>query len=100
MKSLIAVLALTVSANVFAYSIADSTVLTSASPFLTSATTLSGLKAEANQVINDAQNLMQSGEASAFLAEKIKLVQASDDSIADMEAVEILIEDAQVILAE
>ena len=100
MKSLIAALALTVSANVFAYSIADSTVLTSASPFLTSATTLGGLKAEANQVINDAQDLMQTGEASAFLAEKIKLVQESDASIADMEAVEILVEDAQTILAE
>ena len=100
MKSLIAVLALTVSANVFAYSIADSTVLTSASPFLTSATTLGGLKAEANQVINDAQDLMQTGEASAFLAEKIKLVQESDASIADMEAVEILVEEAQTILAE
>lgn len=101
MKSLIAVMALVVSANSFAYSIADSTVLTSAAPFLSSATTSGGLqKAEANQVINDAQELLQSGVASASLSSKIEAVRATDDSISELEAVGILVDAATAILSK
>lgn len=100
MKSFIAVFALVVSANSFAYSTVDSSVLTIASPFLSSATTSGSLpKAEANKVINDAQELMQSGKPSEFLSAKIKLVQDSDASISEMEAVEVLIDHAEAILA-
>lgn len=100
MKSLIAVIALVVSANSFAYSLADSTVLTIASPFLSSATTSGGLqKAEANKVIRDAQDFMQTGEASVSLLAKISMIQGSDDSISADDAVGLLIEDAQAVLA-
>lgn len=99
MKFAIAMMSLLVSANVFAYSIADSTVLTLASPFLSSATTSASLpKAEAAKLINDAQELMQSGKSSEFLSAKIKLVQDSDASISEMEAVEVLIDHAEAVL--
>lgn len=99
MKFTIAMLSLVISANVFAYSITDSTVLTSASPLLSSATTSGGLeKAQANIVLNDAQELMQSGRMSAFLSQKIKDAQEINTGASEAEALEMLINEAEAIL--
>lgn len=101
MKSLIAVLTLAVSANVFAYSITDSSVLTSVSPLLSSATTSGGIqKAQANAVINDAQEMLQTGETSSFLAQKIKETQDLNEGASETEALDILINSAQSILSK
>jgi hypothetical protein len=101
MKSLIAVLALAVSANVFAYSITDSSVLTSVSPLLSSATTSGELqKVQANAVINDAQEMLQTGETSSFLAQKIKETQDLNEGASETEALDILINSAQSILSK
>jgi hypothetical protein len=101
MKSLIAILALAVTANVFAYSVTDSTVLTSASPFLSSATTSGSLgKAQANAIINDAQEMLQTGETSSFLSQKIKETQDLNSGASESEALDMLIESAQSILSK
>jgi hypothetical protein len=101
MKSLIAILALAVTANVFAYSVTDSTVLTSASPFLSSATTSGSLgKAQANAIINDAQEMLQTGETSTFLSQKIKETQDLNAGASESEALDMLIESAQSILSK
>lgn len=101
MKSLIAVIAIAISANSFAYSITDSTVLTSLSPLLSSATSSGGLqKVQANAVLNDAQEMLQSGEASSFLSQKIQETQAMNDGISEVEALDILVASAQSILSK
>ena len=101
MKFAIAMLSLVVSANVFAYSVTDSSVLTSASPLLSNATTSGGLqKAQANTVINDAQEMLQTGEASSFLSQKIKETQDLNEGASEAEALDILIESAQSILSK
>lgn len=101
MKFTIAIVSLVVSANVFAYSVTDSSVLTSASPLLSSATTSGGVqKVQANAVLNDAQDMLQTGEASTFLSQKIKETQALNDGVSAAEALDILIESAQSILTK
>lgn len=101
MKFTIAMLSLVISANVFAYSITDSTVLTSVSPLLSSATTSGGVqKAHANAVINDAQEMLQTGEASSFLSQKIKETQDLNAGASETEALDILINSAQSILSK
>jgi hypothetical protein len=101
MKFTIAMLALVVSANVFAYSITDSSVLTSASPLLSTATTSGGLqKVQANAVLNDAQEMLQTGEASSFLSQKIKETQDLNEGASEAEALDILVESAQSILSK
>jgi hypothetical protein len=94
MKLSIALLTLAVSANVMAYSITDSTVLTSATPLLSSATTSGELqKAQAAAIINDSQEYFQSGKLSAFLAQKVSEVQTESELSVD-EAVDALVQDA------
>ncbi|MEA9357719.1 hypothetical protein SHI21_15925 [Bacteriovorax sp. PP10] len=101
MKSLIAILALAVTANVFAYSVTDSSVLTSAAPFLSSATTSGSLgKVQANAIINDAQEMLQTGETSSFLSQKIKETQDLNAGASESEALDILIESAQSLLSK
>ena len=101
MKFTIAMLSLVISANVFAYSVTDVLVLTSASPLLTSATTSGAAQqAQANAVINDAQQLLQSGEASIFLSQKIQETQALNKGISQAEALDILVDSAQSILSK
>ena len=99
MKSVIAMLSLVISANVFAYSITDSTVLTSASPLLSSATTSGGVaEKQAAIILNDAQEYDQSGTASAFLSQKIKEAQEVNEGASESDAVEMLVNEAQSIL--
>jgi len=101
MKFTIAMLSLVISANVFAYSITDSSVLTSVSPILSSATTSGGIqKAQANAVLNDAQEMLQSGEVSSFLSQKIQETQELNAGASESDALEILIHSAQEILSK
>lgn len=98
MKFTIAMLSLVVSANVFAYSITDSTVLTSASPFLSSASTSAGLQQkEAAQVLNDVQHV-EFGKVSPFLAQKIQETQDLNAGISAAEALDMLIIEAEAVL--
>ncbi|MBC7714913.1 MAG: hypothetical protein H7177_16315 [Rhizobacter sp.] len=99
MKTTIALLSLVISANVFAYSLADSTVLTTASPMLSSATTSGTLpQKQAQQVINDAQDLIQDGKMSAFLNQKIKEIQAVHADASEADALDLLINQAESVL--
>lgn len=93
MKSLIAVLALTLTANAFAYSIAETGVSISYSHF-------SLLKTEAAMVVNDVQELIQNGTATPLLSSKIAQLQDADNSLSDADALDILIEQSNAILAK
>lgn len=99
MKSIIAILALAVSANVFAYSITDSTVLTSILPSVSSASTTGGYP-EALQVVNDAQEFLQSGAIHPKLAERINILQDNNSALSTGEAVDMLLARAEEIIAE
>ena len=99
MKSLIAILTIAISVNVHAYSIGATTYLVSASPLLTTGTTSGGLqKAEANAIMNDAQEFLLSGNSSAFLSEKIKLAQDVNPGASESEALEMLLNEAESTL--
>ncbi len=99
MKLLITLLALTLSMNAFSYSITDSTVLTSASPLISSASTSEALqKAQAAAVINDSQEYLSNGKLSVFLADKIKLAQEVNEGASESEALEMLLNEATAIL--
>ena len=99
MKFAIVMLSLVISANVFAFSVTDVLVLTTASPLLSSATTSGAAKkAQADAVINDAQEMLQSGEISIFLSQKLQETQKLNKGISEAEALDILIESAQTIL--
>lgn len=101
MKFIIAMLSIAVSANVFAYSVADSSVLTAASPLLTSEITSGGVeKFQAKEILDDAQEMLQTGDTSPFLSQKIKETQDLNQGTSVAEALDILIESAQSILAE
>lgn len=93
MKTAILLMSLLVSANSFAYSFAETGISTSFSPF-------SMLKSEAEAVSNDVQELMQGGTASPLLESKIAQLQDEDKSISDAEALDILIEQSNAILAK
>ncbi len=99
MKTTIALLSLVLSANVFAYSIADSTVLTSATPLLSSATTSGTLpEKQAAMVINDSQEFFQSGKLSVFLSQKISDAKALNAGASDEEALDMLLNEAESLL--
>lgn len=98
MKTTITLLALALSANVMAYSITDSTVLTSATPILSSATTSGGFaEKQAALVLNDSQEYFQSGRLSAFLAQKVSEIQAQSDLSVE-EAIDVLVIDAELLV--
>lgn len=99
MKVSIAILSLVLSANVMAYSIVDSSVLTSATPLLTTATTSGGLAdKQAALILNDSQEFFQSGRLSSFLAQKVSEVQAEISDASVEEAVDLLVNEAVSIL--
>lgn len=99
MKLSIALLTLALSANVMAYSITDSTVLTSASPFLSTVSTSGGFaEKQAALVLNDSQEFFQSGRLSAFLSQKVSEVQAEISDASVEEAVDLLVNEATTIL--
>lgn len=100
MKTTIALLSLVLSANVFAYSVADSTVISLASPFLLSASSSGAYDdfKQAAMVLNDAQELIQNGRMSVFLNQKIKEVQAVHAEASEADALDLLINEAESIL--
>lgn len=53
---------------------------------------------EATQVLEDSQNYIQSGEMSAFLSGKVRDVQAAYSEMSEGEALDALIQDAELIL--
>lgn len=94
-------ISLIISTNTFAYSAADSSVLTSASPLLSSAITSGSIEeAQANTILNDAQEMLQTGEVSSLLAQKIKETQNLNKNISVAEALDILIESAESTLSK
>lgn len=99
MKATIAVLMLTMSITSHAISLGDSTVITGASPYLSSATTTGPLpEKQAEIILNDSQEFFQTGKLSSFLAQKIMEVQAVDQSASEQDAVDILVGVAEKIL--
>ncbi|MEA9357720.1 hypothetical protein SHI21_15930 [Bacteriovorax sp. PP10] len=99
MKFAIVMMTLLVSANVFAYSITDSTVLTSILPSISSASTTGGYP-EALQVVNDAQEFLQSGAIHPKLAERINILQDNNSALSTGEAVDMLLARAEEIIKE
>ena len=98
MKKLIAVATLALSLNSFAASFVGTTLLPTQSLALSSVSTSGGMQKEAAQVINDSQELIQSGKMSAFLSQKIKDIQAQDASVSDQDALDALISVSEHIL--
>lgn len=99
MKALIVLLSLSFSASVFSYSITDSSVLTSMAPTLSSYTTFGETELNARKIMDDAQELIQSGEMSPFLGQKIRAVQEAQGS-SEFEALDFLISESESILAK
>lgn len=98
MKKSILVLALTLSSQVFAYSVTDSSAITTALPLISTLSTAESLNAQKAQVVmNDAQEYLLTGEQSPFLAQKINEIQAAHGVSAD-EAFDLLIEAAESLL--
>lgn len=97
MKIAIVLLSLVMATNVFANSVAESTLMTSLSPGLTSLS-LSAQHKAAAQILNDAQELIQDGTMSAFLEQSIKEVQ-NKNAVSEGEALDILISHSQEVLA-
>ena len=104
MKSTIAILSLIVSANVFAlsttYAVNNVLAGTTIVPLLSSASSSGAFeKAQATILLNDAQEMLQSGNVSLFLSQKIQEVQDLNTDISEVEALDFLIESAQVSLS-
>lgn len=97
MKSLIVILSLAISVNVFANSVAQ----TSMSPlFSSAATSLGYAEKQAALILDDVQAYMQTGEASTFLSQKILEAQEINDGASEADAVEMLVNEAQTILSK
>ena len=99
MKALTLLLSLSFSVSAFSYSIGDSTVLTSMAPTLSTYTTFGETEINARKIMDDAQELIQSGEASPFLAQKIREVQDAQGS-SESEALDFLINESENILGK
>ena len=108
MKFTIAMLSLVLSANVFAYSVTNAVrgtinlgISSTSSPFLTSTgVSVAQQKVQAEAVINDAQDMLQTGEVSLFLSQKIQETQALNDDLSEGEALDMIIDSAQAILSK
>lgn len=98
MKKLIAIATLALSVNAFSASFVGTTLLPTQSLALSSVSTSGNVQKEAAQVINDSQELIQSGKMTAFLSEKIKNIQAQDAAVSDSEALDALISVSEQIL--
>lgn len=98
MKALIAIVAISFSIQSFAY---ETSLMSSVSSYLTSAS-LSGqnpfLKAEEVLKDTDAYNL--NGDISPALAEHIRGLQNETSELSQAEAIDVLVEQAQKILAD
>jgi hypothetical protein len=99
MKIAIILLSLSIATSTFANSVTDGVVLTSMAPTLSSFTTFGETEFNARKIMNDAQELIQSGEMSAFLGQKIKEVQEAKE-LSESEALDYLINESEVILGK
>ena len=104
MKFTIAMLSLVLSVNVFANSIivtGNSLILTITAPTLALASTSVGFeKVQAEAVVNDAQDMLQTGKVSLFLSQKIQEAQAQNLDLSEAEALDVIIESAYSILSK
>lgn len=99
MKALIVLLSLSFSLSAFSYSITDSSVLTSMAPTLSTYTTFGETEINARKIMDDAQELIQSGEMSPFLGQKIREIQDAQGN-SESEALDFLINESESILAK
>lgn len=109
MKSLIALIAIVASANSFAFSVGYSTVTTYkigvGTSLVTAATLLSSSGQDlygrkvSERIIQDSQEMMQTGEATSFLSQMIKQTQEIYTDASDAESLGILVTRAEEILA-
>ncbi len=98
MKFTIAMLFLVLSANVFAFSSTD----------FSEGTSFSGVdfnqvetnKIQSALVLNDSQVMFHTGVVSVFLSQKIQQIQDKNKDLSEAEALDILIEASQAILAK
>lgn len=101
MKMAITLLALTLSLNTMANSINHTIAVTVVLPLYSSSTTSGELPdKQAALVINDSQEFFQSGKMSSLLTQKVSEVQAKMPELSLDEAVDVLVEAAEIILAE
>jgi hypothetical protein len=98
MKKLIAIATLVLSVNAFSASFVGTTLLPTQSLALLSVSTSGNVQKEAAQVINDSQELIQSGKMTAFLGQKIKDIQGQDSTVSDSEALDALLSVSENIL--
>lgn len=98
MKKFIAIATLALSVNAFSASFVGTTLIPTQSLALSSVSTSGNIQKEAAQVVNDSQELIQSGKMTAFLSQKIKDIQASDSSVSDSEALDALLSVSEQIL--
>ena len=94
MKLTILTLSLVLSANVFAFSSSISTLE------LSLIGTDEAQKVQANLVIKDSQQVLHTGVVSLFLAQKIQEIQKQNEDVSEAEALDLLIESAQNVLAK
>ena len=94
MKLFISMLSLVFTVNVFALS----TVSTGGTSIST--VVLQDKKVQATLVLNDAQEMIDSGRVSIFLSEKLIQTQSKLEGVSESEALDILIESAHSILSE
>ena len=103
MKTALLTLSLLASLNVMADAkkFTEGTTLLVSSPTMLSYVSTTGdsvRKAEATAILNDAQEAMQSGKFSALLNQKINDVLDANNEISEIEALEVVIESAQIVL--
>lgn len=108
MLTLTTALSFTANANEMATDVTLSPIRLILAPFVISTTggmTTSGKECEvivpckeAGQIVEDTQNYLQSGELTVYLSQKIKDVQSTDESLSEVEALEVLVTKSVEIL--
>jgi len=100
MKTILTLIVLASSVNVFAYSVTYELGLTSQVTTLIVGVVTSGksVRKEAGQVLKDSQEYIASGKLSVFLQAKINDKISQDESLTIDEALEIMVDEAQVVL--
>ena len=99
MKSTIVMLSLVFSVNAFASTLAP-TIWTSVTAGIAGVVVTSNAKVQSLAVLNDAQEMLNTGRTSLFLSQKIQETQDLNEDLSEVEALDILIESAQNILAQ
>lgn len=97
MKFTIAMLALVLTVNVHAFELQLTTMSQSTG-------TVDGAgrtdKVQARAVLADVQSMLNTGDLSIFLSQKIQEIQTQNNNLSEAEALDILIESAQTILSK